>query len=90
MCVGAEPHAQRSVLVLEELDRGHVVLIASRSSADDYRVDVIFDNSRGLTPGQLVEVAGARVGTMTAMLVSAVGTGAGLYLGWWAAERLLD
>jgi hypothetical protein len=34
--------------------------------------------------------AGARVGTMTAMLVSAVGTGAGLPLGWWAAERLLD
>jgi hypothetical protein len=33
---------------------------------------------------------GASVGTMTAMLVSAVGTGAGLYLGWWAAERLLD
>jgi hypothetical protein len=34
--------------------------------------------------------AGARVGTMTAVLVSAMGTGAGLYLGWWAAERLLD
>ena len=34
--------------------------------------------------------AGARVGTMTAVVVSAVGTGAGLYLGWWAAERLLD
>src|SRR3954453_2379452 len=39
-----------------------IALIASRSSAGDYRVDVIFDNSRGLTPGQLVEVAGARVG----------------------------
>src|SRR3954453_22278200 len=44
-----------------------IALIASRSSADDYRVDVIFDNSRGLTPGQLVEVAGARVGTIEAI-----------------------
>jgi hypothetical protein len=34
--------------------------------------------------------AGAHVGVMTAVLVSAVATGAGLYLGWWAAERLLD
>jgi hypothetical protein len=34
--------------------------------------------------------AGARVGTMTAMLVSAVGTGGWPLLGWWAAERLLD
>jgi hypothetical protein len=33
-------------------------------------------------------VGGARVRTMTVVLVSAVGTGAGLYLGWWAAERL--
>jgi hypothetical protein len=34
--------------------------------------------------------AGARVGVMTAAVVSAVATGAGLYAGWWAAERLLD
>jgi hypothetical protein len=34
--------------------------------------------------------AGAGVGTMTAVLVSAVGTGAGIYLGWCAADRLLD
>ena len=44
-----------------------VVLIATRGSTSDYRVDVIFDNSRGLTPGQLVEVAGARVGTIQAI-----------------------
>ena len=30
------------------------------------------------------------VGAMTAAVASAVGTGAGLYLGWWIAERLLD
>ena len=44
-----------------------VVLITARSSQGDYRVDVVFDNSRGLTPGQLVEVAGARVGTIKAI-----------------------
>lgn len=34
--------------------------------------------------------AGARAGVMTAVFASAIGTGAGLYLGWWIAERLLD
>jgi hypothetical protein len=33
---------------------------------------------------------GARVGIMTAVVLSAVATGAGLYLGWWTADRLLD
>lgn len=44
---------------------GGVYLLASgRSGSDagDYRVDVVFDNARGLIPGQLVEVAGGRVG----------------------------
>ena len=44
-----------------------VVLIARHEGTSDYRVDVVFDNSRGLTPGQLVEVAGARVGTIQAI-----------------------
>jgi hypothetical protein len=34
--------------------------------------------------------AGARVGLMTAFLLSVVGTGVGIYLGRWAAVRLLD
>jgi hypothetical protein len=34
--------------------------------------------------------AGARVGVMTAVVASALGTAAGLYLGRWTAERLLD
>jgi hypothetical protein len=34
--------------------------------------------------------AGARGGIMTAVFVSAIATGAGLFLGWWAADRLLD
>ena len=34
--------------------------------------------------------AGARGGVFTAFLLSIVGTGLGLYLGRWAAERLLD
>jgi phospholipid/cholesterol/gamma-HCH transport system substrate-binding protein len=40
-----------------------VAVVASPSSGDSsYRVDVVFDDSRGLVPGQLVQVAGARVG----------------------------
>lgn len=31
-------------------------------AASDYRVDAIFDTSKGVIPGQLVKVAGARVG----------------------------
>jgi hypothetical protein len=34
--------------------------------------------------------AGAGVGVMTAAFASAIATGAGLYLGWWIADRLLD
>jgi len=34
--------------------------------------------------------AGASVGVMTAVLLSAVGTGLGLYVGRWSADRLLD
>ena len=34
--------------------------------------------------------AGAGAGMMTAVITSAIGTGAGLYLGWWASDRLLD
>jgi len=33
---------------------------------------------------------GARVGITTAVVASAVATGAGLYLGWWLSDRLLD
>ncbi len=33
-----------------------------RRATTSYRVDVVFDDSRGLIPGQLVQVAGARVG----------------------------
>ena len=46
---------------------GGGVLLAGGASASDgqggtYHVDVIFDNARGLLNGQLVEIAGARVG----------------------------
>ena len=55
------------IALLAVVVAGVAALIATRSSQDAYRVDVIFDNSRGLTPGQLVEVAGARVGTIQAI-----------------------
>jgi ABC-type transporter Mla subunit MlaD len=35
-----------------------------------YRVDVVFDNARGLIPGQLVQVAGGRVGEVEEVAVT--------------------
>jgi hypothetical protein len=34
--------------------------------------------------------AGAGIGVLTAFVLSVVGTGVGMYLGRWAAGRLLD
>jgi virulence factor Mce-like protein len=34
-------------------------------SGGSYRVDAIFDDARGIIPGQLVKIAGARVGTIS-------------------------
>lgn len=52
-----------------------ILLLASGRSgdtgADRYRVDVIFDHARGLIPGQLVQVAGGRVGTIEEVSVTA-------------------
>jgi virulence factor Mce-like protein len=45
-----------------------VVAMAFRSTpADEYRVDVIFDTAKGIVPGQLVKIAGARVGKVDAV-----------------------
>src|SRR5205085_308213 len=42
---------------------GALVLSGARARGDSaYRVDVIFDSSKGIIPGQLVKIAGARVG----------------------------
>ncbi|MCW2991384.1 MAG: hypothetical protein JWM73_1978 [Solirubrobacterales bacterium] len=52
---------------------GIVLLAGGRSGGsggDRYRVDVVFDNARGLIPGQLVEVAGGRVGKIEDVAVT--------------------
>ena len=42
-----------------------VVAIGPPAQADSaYRVDAIFDTAKGIIPGQLVKIAGARVGTI--------------------------
>jgi virulence factor Mce-like protein len=44
---------------------GALALSGARARGDSaYRVDVIFDTSKGIIPGQLVKIAGARVGTV--------------------------
>jgi virulence factor Mce-like protein len=40
------------------------VLLTPAQGAGDYRVDVIFDDSQGLIPGQNVQIAGTKVGTI--------------------------
>lgn len=49
-----------------------VVLLGGRGAGagGGYRVDVIFDNARGLIPGQLVEIAGGRVGEVEEVSVT--------------------
>src|SRR4051794_39573635 len=52
-------------LAFAVLAAGATALFAGGATASDsgtYHVDVIFDNARGLLPGQLVQIAGARVG----------------------------
>lgn len=46
-------------------------IVAPASPGDsEYSVDVVFDDSRGLIPGQLVQVAGARVGSISDVTVT--------------------
>src|SRR4051794_3482355 len=52
-------------LLIAGLAAGGATLLAGGATASDggtTHIDVIFDNARGLLPGQLVEIAGARVG----------------------------
>lgn len=43
----------------------------SAQAGDDYRVDVIFDTAKGILPQQLVKIAGAKVGTVKDVKVTA-------------------
>lgn len=59
------PRVLLLVLLVAALTAAGAVVATSSQSADTYRVDVVFDDSRGLIKGQLVQIAGARVGTIT-------------------------
>lgn len=51
---------------------GGVLLLAGGGEGKErYRVDVVFDHARGLIPGQLVQIAGGRVGEIEAVSVTA-------------------
>jgi virulence factor Mce-like protein len=47
-----------------------LLIVTSAEGNSSYRVDAIFDDARGLIPGQLVKIAGARVGTISAVGVT--------------------
>lgn len=50
---------------------GALVLTGCGASRDTVAVDVVFDDARGLIPGQLVQVAGAQVGSIREVTVTA-------------------
>ena len=49
---------------------GAVILAPASEGDSSYEVDVVFDDSRGLLVGQLVQIAGARVGKITDVSVT--------------------
>lgn len=40
------------------------VIVARNDGTDGYRVDAVFDSARSIVPGQVVKIAGAKVGTV--------------------------
>jgi ABC-type transporter Mla subunit MlaD len=44
-----------------------VLLLATGSGSSSFNVDALFDTAKSMAPGQLVEIAGAKVGTITAV-----------------------
>ena len=53
-------------LVVVAVAAGALALGSSGARGDStFRVDAIFDTAKGIIPGQLVKIAGARVGTIT-------------------------
>lgn len=55
-----------TVLILAVLVLAVVALVGS-SGGGSYRAAAVFDSAEGMVPGQLVKIAGARVGTVTAV-----------------------
>lgn len=54
-----------SAALVAAVAAGAVLLAGGSAQSGGYRVDAIFDHARGLIPGQLVEVAGGRVGKIS-------------------------
>jgi len=53
----------KSFLILAAGVIAAAVLVAQRAGAENaYRVDAVFDTAKGIVPGQLVKIAGVRVG----------------------------
>ena len=55
------------LLVVAVLAVALAVVIGAGSGTGSYQAAAIFDSAEGMVPGQLVKVAGARVGTVTAV-----------------------
>jgi ABC-type transporter Mla subunit MlaD len=57
--------APRALVLLATVALIGILLAGSGSST--FKVDVAFDTAKGMTPGQVVKIAGAKVGTVTAV-----------------------
>src|SRR4051794_32337570 len=70
MTLSSSPRATRLLLTLAVILGAATAMLAvvggrhEASGSSDYRVDAIFDTAKGIIPGQVVKVAGARVGTI--------------------------
>jgi phospholipid/cholesterol/gamma-HCH transport system substrate-binding protein len=59
-----------SVLAVLACGAAVVGIGATASGSSNYQVDVIFDNAKGIISGQTVKVAGAKVGSVTAVTLT--------------------
>jgi phospholipid/cholesterol/gamma-HCH transport system substrate-binding protein len=59
-----------AALAVLAVGAGIALAVRAGGEPTDYRVDVVFDNARGLLPGQLVQIAGGRVGTIHGVRVT--------------------
>lgn len=68
---------RRLPLILAVLVAGALALTVLERSGDSstFKVDAVFDTARGMVPGQLVKIAGTRVGTVTDLELQPQGDG---------------
>lgn len=65
--MGLKTYLHRSLLLIAVSCGLSAILLGCSTNQSAYKVDVLFDNAKGIAPGQLVKIQGARVGTVDAV-----------------------